>query len=134
MNIISFVINVGLGAVKYLNILIEEKSIILNLLIFIWKSEDIFIRKEGSSVREILFSLVRSDNSGIRLKNINGEHEVHPLSEIILDELLVSILNLSFENIFNALVTLNQTVLGAQHSVHNLSNCKVLVYEHVEET
>lgn len=134
MNVISFVINVGLGAVKYLNILIKEKSIILNLLVFIRKSKNIFIGKEGWWVSEKLFSLVGSDNSGIRLKNIDSKHEIHPLCKIVFDKLLVSILDLSFENVFDALVPLKQAILSVEHYVHNLSNREVLVYEHVEET
>ena len=134
LNVISFVINVGLWAVKYLNIFIKEKSIILNLLVFIRKSKNIFIGKERRWVSEKLFSLVGSDNSWIRLKNIDSKHEIHPLCKIVFDKLLVSILDLSFENVFDALVPLNQAILSVEHFVHNLSNRKVLVYEPIEET
>ena len=134
LNIISFVINIGLWAVKYLDVLIKEKSIILNLLIFIRKSKNVFIGKKWSSVTKNRFSLIWSNNSGIRLKDINGEHEVHPLSKVIFNKLLIALFDLSFENIFDALITFNQAILGTQYSVNNLSNCKVLVNEHVEET
>jgi hypothetical protein len=80
------------------------------------------------------FCFIRSNNCGIRLKDIESEHEVHPLCEIIFYKLLVAVLNFLLENVFDTLVTFYEAILGVQHSVNNFSNCKVLVYEHIEET
>ena len=132
LEIVSLVINVRLWAVKYLNILIEKKLVVLDFLVFVWI--DIISGKKSICVWQIIFGFIRCNNSGIRLKYIYCKHEIHPLCEIIFNEFLIATLNLFPENVFHALVALYYVVLCVKNSFNYFSYGKIFVYEHIEKT